>query len=70
MTEMDSKQMLEVRSIEIMNQRYQAQVSSLTAGPFTFHTSHMEPDLKEMIVSVADLYNRHTGSIIINVSLT
>ena len=39
-----------------------------TAGPFTFHISHIEPDLREMIVSVADQYNRHTESMIINVS--
>ena len=42
----------------------------LTAEPFTFHISHIEPDLREMIVTVAWQHNGHTGTGIINVSLT
>ena len=34
------------------------------------HLSDIQPDLREMIVTVAWQYNGHTGSRIINVSLT
>ena len=40
------------------------------AGPFTFLISDIQPDLREMIVTVAWQHNGHTGSMIINVSLT
>ena len=41
-----------------------------TAGLLGPSLSTSQPDLREMIVTVAWQYNGHTGSLIINVSLT